>query len=60
LGFRFSVSGILIPPELAVEGAVLEGLGEVFAGDFVCAREVGDRPFDLQNAVAGLSHGGVR
>ena len=32
----------------------------MFAGYFVCAREVGDSPFDLQNAVAGLSHGGVR
>ena len=38
----------------------MEGLGEVFAGDFVCACEVGHRPFDLLNAVTGLSHGGVR
>ena len=38
----------------------MEGLGEVFAGDFVCAREVGDGSADLEDAVAGLSHGGVR
>ena len=32
----------------------------VFAGDFVCAREVGDGSADLEDAVSGLSHGGVR
>ena len=32
----------------------------VFAGDFVCAREVGDGSADLEDAVSGLSQGGVR
>ena len=40
-------------PILAVEGAVLHGLGNVFHLDLLLAAEVGDGARNLQNAIVG-------
>jgi len=40
-------------PQLAVEGAVLNGFGDVVAGDFFGAGQVGDGAGDFQDAVVG-------
>src|SRR5262245_19260909 len=40
-------------PEVAVESAVLHGLGDVRLGDLLSSRQVGDCPADLENPVVG-------
>ncbi len=48
---RFNFSHL--SPEAAVEGAVLDGLVEVFGEDIVGVVEVGDRACDLEYPVVG-------
>ena len=41
-------------PHLAVEGAVLDGFGNVRHADLLRAGQIGDRAVDLEDAVACL------
>ena len=43
----------MLTPDLAIEGAVLDGFADVLGGDFFGAGEVGDGTRDLEDAVVG-------